>query len=183
MRSIQAIAIHSLFFTKASLRIAVGIVTTLMVISCTSQSTHHVHQPGAKYASKSSGKKLDPHKIEALIRAEYEKWKGTKHRLGGQGAKGIDCSAFVQVVYKSVFDVGLPRATEYQVKEGVPVRRKHLVAGDLVFFKPPSYPRHVGIYLSNSDFVHASKSKGVVISSMEVSYWKKSYWTARRILN
>ena len=135
------------------LRIFVGFLTTLVMISCSSQSTHHANHTNAKYAPKSTGKKLDPHRIEALIRAEYEKWKGTQHRLGGQGTKGIDCSGFVQVVYKDIFDVALPRSTKYQVKQGVPVNRKELAAGDLVFFKPPTYPRHVGIYLSNSAFV------------------------------
>jgi cell wall-associated NlpC family hydrolase len=57
-----------------------------------------------------------------------------------------------------------------------------LRAGDLVFFKPPSAPRHVGIYLSGKQFVHASKSNGVTISEIDRVYWGKYYWTGRRIL-
>ncbi|MEN8690628.1 MAG: NlpC/P60 family protein [Desulfobacterales bacterium] len=55
-------------------------------------------------------------------------------------------------------------------------------AGDLVFFRPPDYPRHVGIYLREGQFVHASKSQGVIISPIDQTYWKRHFWTARRIL-
>jgi hypothetical protein len=72
-----------------------------------------------------------------------------------------------------------PRA---QVGQGQPVPFGKLRAGDLVFFKPPSYPRHVGIYLGGSEFVHASKNKGVTLSKIDRYYWGKYYWTARRIL-
>ncbi|MGA9537652.1 MAG: NlpC/P60 family protein [Desulfobacterales bacterium] len=55
-------------------------------------------------------------------------------------------------------------------------------AGGLVFFRPPDYPRHVGIYLREGQFVHASKSQGVTISPIDQTYWKRHFWTARRIL-
>jgi cell wall-associated NlpC family hydrolase len=101
--------------------------------------------------------------------------------LGGTGQKGIDCSGFVRAVYRNAFNIELPRTTKAQVKEGVPVNRDQLQAGDLVFFKPPSYPRHVGIFLTGTAFVHASKRKGVIISQIDPYYWGKYYWTARRI--
>lgn len=122
------------------------------------------------------------HDIEKRIRDEYRRWKGTRHRLGGTGGRGIDCSGFVSVIYKSLFNIDLPRTTKLQVKKGKPISFKKLQAGDLVFFKPPSYPRHVGIFLSGSEFVHASKNKGVTISKIDEYYWGKYYWTARRIL-
>jgi cell wall-associated NlpC family hydrolase len=56
-----------------------------------------------------------------------------------------------------------------------------LEAGDLVFFRPPGNPRHVGIYLSNNEFMHASKTQGVTISRIDPLYWGKYYWTARRL--
>ena len=120
--------------------------------------------------------------IEQRLRAEYGRWKGTRHRLGGTGRRGIDCSGFVKAVYANLFNIHLPRTTETQVKQGRPVPSKELQAGDLVFFKPPTYPRHVGIFLSQSEFVHASKNKGVTISKIDPYYWGKYYWTARRIL-
>jgi cell wall-associated NlpC family hydrolase len=121
--------------------------------------------------------------LEKRLREEYRLWKGTRHRLGGTGSRGIDCSGFVKAVYKDVFNIDLPRTTRAQVKQGQPVPFGKLRAGDLVFFKPPSYPRHVGIYLGGSEFVHASKNEGVTLSKIDKYYWAKYYWTARRILS
>ena len=91
-------------------------------------------------------------------------------------------SVFVKAVYKDVFNIELPRSTRLQVRAGQAVFYEDLRAGDLVFFRPPSYPRHVGIYLGGSEFVHASKNKGVTVSKIDRHYWGKYYWTARRIL-
>ncbi len=120
--------------------------------------------------------------IEKRLRQEYRQWQGTGHRLGGNGSRGIDCSGFVRTVYKGLFNINLPRTTRMQVRHGRSVSFEKLRAGDLVFFRPPSYPRHVGIYLGGSEFVHASKTKGVTISKIDQYYWGKYYWTARRIL-
>ena len=120
--------------------------------------------------------------IEKRLRQEYRRWKGTRHRLGGTGSRGIDCSGFVKAVYKDVFNVDLPRTTKAQVRQGRSIPFDALKAGDLVFFQPPTYPRHVGIYLGGSEFVHASKNRGVTLSKIDPTYWGKYYWTARRIL-
>jgi probable lipoprotein NlpC len=120
--------------------------------------------------------------VAQRILAEYQRWKGTRHRLGGAGSDGIDCSGFVKAVYQEAFDIRLPRTTAAQVRQGKPVSLQDLQPGDLVFFTPPDYPRHVGIFLNRSRFVHASKSKGVTISKIDAQYWRRHYWTARRIL-
>jgi cell wall-associated NlpC family hydrolase len=120
--------------------------------------------------------------IEARVRAEYLRWKGTQHRLGGLDRSGIDCSAFVRAVYRDAFGIRLPRTTTGQVRQGNPVEFKEMRAGDLVFFSPPDYPSHVGIYLGKGEFVHASKSKGVVLSPIDRHYWRRYFRTARRIL-
>jgi cell wall-associated NlpC family hydrolase len=120
--------------------------------------------------------------IEERLREEYRRWQGTRHRMGGNGYSGIDCSGFVQAVYKDVFGIDLPRTTAAQAKRGRSVPVEDLQAGDLIFFKPPTYPRHVGIFLSGSEFVHASKESGVTVSRIDQYYWGKYYWTARRIL-
>jgi cell wall-associated NlpC family hydrolase len=89
----------------------------------------------------------------------------------------------VKAVYKDLFNLDLPRTTKSQLKQGHSIPFKELRAGDLVFFQPPTYPRHVGIYLGASEFVHASKNKGVTLSKIDKTYWGKYYWTARRILS
>jgi cell wall-associated NlpC family hydrolase len=82
----------------------------------------------------------------------------------------------------NIFEMDLPRTTRAQSTLGRSVDQTDLQAGDLVFFKPPSYPRHVGIYLSRSEFIHASKSNGVTISRIDPVYWGNYFWMARRLL-
>jgi len=120
--------------------------------------------------------------FSSLLRNEYLYWKGTPYRLGGNNKKGIDCSALVQAVYKSSFKMGLARTTNKQVNSGFFVDKKALKVGDLVFFKTTRKVRHVGIYLGDNQFLHASTSKGVMISSLDNIYWKSKYWQSRRVL-
>lgn len=133
--------------------------------------------------SAQSGPVMTPGEVELRVRATYEKWRGSRHRLGGGTKHGIDCSAFVQSIYREAFGISLPRTTNAMAKAGKPVTRSELRAGDLVFFKPDSYPRHVGIYLGKGEFVHVSARKGVMISRTDSKYWSRHYWTARRILS
>jgi len=161
------------------LLILIFVTMILNTLSCTAKkipvsSDSDVTQQARKYA--------DTDDREKRILDEYKQWQGTRHKLGGNDGKGIDCSGFVKEVYRDVFNINLPRTTMEQVKWGKPVTLKELQPGDLVFFKPPTYARHVGIFLSQSEFVHASKKKGVTVSKIDAHYWGKYYWTARRIL-
>ena len=160
-----------------------SVITVLfMTTACTStpkQSPPISVQPAHPQVTNQQFREVN---IEKRLREEYRRWKGTRHRLGGTNNRGIDCSGFVKAVYKDVFNLDLPRTTKAQVKQGRSIPFKQLRAGDLVFFQPPTYPRHVGIYLSGSEFVHASKSKGVILSKIDPTYWGKYYWTARRVL-
>jgi cell wall-associated NlpC family hydrolase len=121
--------------------------------------------------------------VEQRLRSELRKWEGTPHRVGGTSLRGIDCSGFVQRVYQDIYGQQIPRSTAMQVNSGRPISKNKLRTGDLVFFKVPSKGRHVGIYLGQTEFAHASTSKGVTISSLEDHFWRRSYWTARRYLN
>ena len=151
----------------------------LSTVSCTakkiqSSSDTHDHPQARRHTNAEDREKR--------ILDEYKQWQGTGHKMGGSGSRGVDCSGFVKEIYRDVFNIDLPRTTKAQVKLGKPVSFKELQPGDLVFFKPPTYARHVGIYLSQSEFVHASKTKGVTISKIDAHYWGKYYWIARRIL-
>lgn len=115
------------------------------------------------------------------IRNEVEGWLGTPHRMGGTTHNGVDCSAFVRAVYRDVFQIELPRTTTEQARTGTEISPDELQPGDLVFFHP-SKSNHVGIYLSNGEFAHASESRGVTISKFDQPYWNRAYWTARRVL-
>lgn len=118
---------------------------------------------------------------EALL-AQHQRWSGTPYRLGGTSERGIDCSALVRNVYRDTFNLELPRSTRGQIHEGRPIDRQELQAGDLVFFSPPGRYNHVGIYVGDGYFLHASTSQGVIISSLDNSYWQRYYWQARRAL-
>ena len=114
---------------------------------------------------------------------EAAQWIGTPYRSGGQSRKGTDCSGFVRQVYKKVYDIDLPRSTTEQVEEGKRVRHRKLREGDLVFFHGSKRRRanHVGIYLKEGKFVHASTSRGVMVSRLDEDYWDEHWLRGRRI--
>lgn len=111
----------------------------------------------------------------------YNEWKHVKYRFGGNSKKGIDCSAFTQRIYKEKFDIKIPRSTRTQVKVGKKVAKSDLELGDLIFFKTGKVDRHVGVYMGNGDFMHAS-IKGIKFSKVDKPFYKKAYWTSRRII-
>jgi cell wall-associated NlpC family hydrolase len=119
--------------------------------------------------------------VRSTLMEEHDKWAGTPYRLGGTSFSGIDCSALVQNIFNEAFQVDLPRTTGSQIHTGVPISRAELSPGDLVFFRPPGN-RHVGIYVGDGRFLHASSSRGVMISKLSNSYWSRYYWQARRPL-
>lgn len=123
-----------------------------------------------------------PALVRQALLAQHERWVGTPYRLGGTTERGIDCSALVQHVFNDTFRLALPRSTGQQVHEGTPVARDELQAGDLVFFRPPGAYDHVGIYVGDGYFLHASTSQGVKLSKLESGYWRRHYWQARRAL-
>lgn len=106
---------------------------------------------------------------------------GAPYRLGGNSRRGIDCSAFVQKVYGS-FNVKLPRVARDQSKVGVEVDIDELVEGDLVFFHTNRSFGHVGIYIGNNEFIHASsKRRRVRIDSMDHPFYQERFQRAVRI--
>ncbi|WP_456269949.1 NlpC/P60 family protein [Kushneria sp. AK178] len=121
--------------------------------------------------------------VEAALMAEYDTWAGTPYRFGGESSSGIDCSALVQQVFRDSFSLDLPRTTAGQVLTGRRIDKSSLRPGDLVFFRPWRGDRHVGIYVGEGRFMHASSSKGVRISRLDNPYWSRHYWQSRRALN
>ncbi len=117
-----------------------------------------------------------------LLNKAYKKYKGVPYRYGGTTAKGFDCSGFTQKIFKEYFHYPLPRTTKAMMKTGKKITKKQLQAGDLVFFHPSRRYYHVGIYVGNGAFIHASTSKGVIKSLLTNPYWKKKYIFSRRVL-
>jgi lipoprotein Spr/probable lipoprotein NlpC len=120
--------------------------------------------------------------IKEALYDEYKKWYGVKYCYGGTTKNGIDCSAFVQVVYKDAFNLKVPRTTKEQAKVGYHVKKRNIKEGDLVLFKTGWDSRHSGIYIERGNFLHTSTKHGVTISNLNNPYWKTKYWQTRRVL-
>ena len=118
---------------------------------------------------------------ESLVET-YNQWKGTPYLYGGQTRQGVDCSALVQTFFKQNFAYNLPRTTKTQSQAGrsiTPFDEKKV--GDLLFFQITKKNQHVGIYIGHLQFVHASQSKGVIISRLDNPYWGSRLWQVRRV--
>jgi len=120
---------------------------------------------------------------QARIMREISKMMGVPYRLGGEDQDGIDCSAYTMLVYKNSIGKQLARTSMEQYKQGSTVYLEDLKFGDLVFFNTTGETAsHVGIYLGDDLFAHASTALGVTISSLVSPYYKKRYEGARRII-
>ena len=120
--------------------------------------------------------------VEHTLRSTATAWHGVPYVWGGTSRRGVDCSGFVQNVYRTAFATVLPRTTQAQSRVGTPVAPDALRPGDLLFFTPRRGRRHAGLYLSDGQFVHASTSEGVTVSSLHAAHWKNRWSHARRVL-
>jgi cell wall-associated NlpC family hydrolase len=108
---------------------------------------------------------------------------GTRYRMGGMSRKGIDCSGLVCLVFREINRAKLPHSTGKLRKLGRVVHRNDARSGDLVFFRGGVFNavNHVGIYLGESIFIHASSGKGVIKSGLDEDYYKEHFVEIRRI--
>ncbi|MDD0824783.1 NlpC/P60 family protein [Mannheimia sp. AT1] len=161
------------------------LLTSMSILSaCSSTDSSGKTRTGSKiYHSSYHSDLSDPiMAISRLSEHQYE-WKGTRYRLGGNSKAGIDCSGFMQVTFRDLFGIDLPRTTNDQAKKGKKIAKKELRTGDLVFFKTGRGPngKHVGVYVKNGQFLHASTKGGVIYSDINSPYWSKTFWQARRL--
>jgi lipoprotein Spr len=114
---------------------------------------------------------------------EVIKYIDTPYKYGGNTENGIDCSAFTKGVYQNSIAIELPRTAREQYGVGEKIDIEELKFGDLIYFNTTkrSFPGHVGIYLGDDQFVHASRSLGVTVSSLSEPYYKKRFVGARRV--
>lgn len=108
-------------------------------------------------------------------------WMGVPYKWAGNDKNGVDCSGFVGQVFKNVYTKDLERSATKMVDQCEIIKKEELKEGDLVFFDISDKNSHVGIYLANQKFIHASSSKGVMISDLTQSYWVKYWGRAGRV--
>jgi peptidoglycan endopeptidase LytE len=138
-------------------------------------------QNGEEETSKAVGKWSNSEERNLLIRV-VKTFLGVPYRLGGATLKGIDCSAFVKKIYQ-IFSIDLPRTTREQLHFGKGVEKSELEEGDLVFFRTRrANGTHVGIYIGNNQFVHASSlKKEVKVDNLDAPYYNKHFLRGVRV--
>jgi len=154
---------------------------SLLVISGFSKEIDLKYHP--KYL-KDNQDYLDGIQNEALQQKIIE-WLGTPYKGGSNTKLGTDCSGFVQMIFREVYNKDLLHSSREMIKEvNVLKKKSELQEGDLLFFKTFHHRiSHVGIYLRDGLFVHASTSNGVEIASLSMPYYKKTFFKAGRVMD
>lgn len=161
------------------------VIFSVMLSSCSVFRRSGSSSSGKELASVSRSKKVQELSIKLGIEPDEKanvrlleissEWLGAPYKYGGCTKDGTDCSGFVSEVYKQVYNKTLPRSCAEQFKNSAEVKDQ-FQEGDLLFFKTEGNKiSHVGVYLSNGKFIHASTSKGVMVDDLSSAYYKKHF--------
>lgn len=164
-----------------------ALLLPLLLVSCTSsRPTSSGYMHSLARAGIILGFDIESDDNHALM-LESARWVGSPYRLGGTTRRGVDCSGLVCSLYQEIYDVKLPRTSQEQYENTdnltLHIRKSSIRSGDLLFFSTNSSRQcvsHVGILLKGTHFIHASSSRGVIVSSLNESYWKKNWIGAAR---
>jgi len=158
-------------------------VMAIVLVGCS--STRRLERQLHREVYESLGVK-ESHKDNFALYKEVASWLNTPHVEGGLTRSGIDCSGLVYNVYKNVYGKTLERSSASMLKKNCrKISKQHLREGDLVFFNTESKKRseanHVGIYLKENKFIHTSTSKGIMVNSLDESYFSKTWICGGRV--
>ena len=173
-------------------RVIIALLLMISFVSVQAQTTSKDQKPlekiedpdnlATEYFSQIMGIALSATSNLKLYQFVYD-WIGTPYRLGGGTKKGIDCSGFAFELYNKVFSTLIGDNSRNIFSKVNPINKAELKEGDLVFFKIGSRSiTHVGVYMGNNKFAHASTSKGVMISDLDEAYWRRYYYKGGRLL-
>ena len=166
--------------TKSVKVVETPVVTKVSLIELGSSAIEKLSSLQFKYAMMIN---VDMESLKNISLLNFiEEWFGTRYKYGGTSKKGIDCSALTGGLFMAVYGFALPRTARQQYDQSEKISREDLKEGDLVFFNTTGGVSHVGFYLENDYFVHASSSQGVTITSLNDPYFAKRYIGAGRIL-
>lgn len=173
---------------RSSLKVLALATFSVILTACSSNTDQNVKGPikakaGIFKTNRVISNLDDQIMVIANLSEHQQEWQGTRYRIGGNSKSGVDCSGFMQITFRDLFGIDLPRMTVDQAKEGTKISKSELRTGDLVFFNTGRGPngKHVGVYVKNGQFLHASTKGGVIYSDMDSPYWTKTFWQARRL--
>ena len=167
-------------------KVIVALLLVMGVVSSQAQTTKKTTEDpdnlAKDYFSQIMGIAVSATENVKLYQFVYD-WLGTPYRLGGDTKRGIDCSGFAFQLYDKVFNTVIGNNSRNIFSMVNPVNKEDLKEGDLVFFKIKSKAiSHVGVYLGNNKFAHASSSRGVMISNLNEAYWQRYYYKGGRLI-
>jgi len=174
---------------RTIIRIAFLLFTFCFLFACGSSRQAKVVLPanfkGPKELERIYGLRITPNDNIFLYNAGSH-WMGVPHRMGGLTKNGVDCSAFVGIIYREVYERPLARSSSDMLSLNCKkVGKGNLKEGDLVFFNTTGrnrkVPTHVGIYLKNNRFIHVSSSRGVMVSNLNEPYYIRTFLTGGRV--
>lgn len=161
----------------------VFLLPLLFLVSCRTVAPNYNYTELAK-ASLKLGMDID-YDDDHKLYVEVARWIGTPYRYGGSTRAGVDCSGFVYSVYRNVYNLKLKRTADEQYRVNCSrLQKRYLQEGDLVFFKGAKRSRkasHVGIYLKNGKFIHASSKYGVIVSELSEDYYDRMWLSGGRV--
>ncbi|WP_289688972.1 C40 family peptidase [Paramuribaculum intestinale] len=154
-------------------------------------SAKRVSSVGAAVSGKGSGASGASQRIDVLgslpaetrrLLEEARRWMGTSYRYGGSTRSGVDCSGLTSQIFVNALQIKLPRSSAQQSEYCRRIDRSELMEGDLVFFRTGSKGvSHVGMYVGDGRIIHSSTSRGVIVSSLDESYYRRTYHSSGRV--
>ena len=153
---------------------------SLLLMACSSTPNRLSNAPLSAEPVESSLRDL----VKIKLKQFYHDFGGTPYQFGGLTDQGMDCSGLVYRSYRQYLGWDIARSTQRQLTAGTAISRESLQPGDLLFFAPENRSMHVGIYyddINGGRFMHASSSRGVILSYLDSPYWSQFYRQSRRV--
>lgn len=176
--------IFQFIFISILLSIAVS-VSSCRSHKDTATSTSNTSVPKSKKVKEKYATLLnvEENKIENIkLYSFIDEWYGVPYKYGGKNKSGIDCSNFTSTLYSNIYNKSLSGSSSSIFEQCKTISKSNLEEGDLVFFKIDGDKiSHIGVYLQNNKFVHATTKKGVMIDDLDQAYYKKYFYKAGRL--